>query len=70
VGGVPRHGFVDGVVDNFVHEMVQAARACGTDVHTRSLPDGFESFENLNVLGAVLFGGLRHVAGFPSPMNG
>jgi hypothetical protein len=50
--------------------MVQAGRACGTDVHTRSLPDGFESFENLNVLGAVLFGGLRHVAGFPSPMNG
>jgi hypothetical protein len=70
VGGMTGHRFIDRLVDNFVHEMVQARRARRADVHTWSLPDCFESFKDLNVFSAVLFGGLCHVAGFPSPMNG
>ena len=60
--GVAGHGLVDRVVDDLVHEVVQAAGARGPDVHAGPLADGFESFEDRDVLRAVrgFRSGLRH----------
>ena len=51
---VPGQRLVDGVVDDFVHEMVQPGRPGRSDVHRRPLPDGFEPFEDLDLVRAVL----------------
>ncbi len=51
---VAGHGFVDGVVGHFPHEMVQAHFAGRTDVHRRALADGFEPSENFDRSGVVL----------------
>ena len=40
---------VDGVIDNFIHQMVKTARRGRPDIHTRSLSDGFKSFQYLNL---------------------
>ena len=53
VVGVPGQSLVDGVVDDLVHQVVQAPLPGGSDVHARALADGFESFENGDVRGAV-----------------
>jgi len=50
---VPGERFVDGVVDNFVHQVVKPAGSGGSDVHAGTLTDRFEAFENLNVTRAV-----------------
>jgi hypothetical protein len=50
--------FVDGVVDHFVDEVVETGRRGGADVHTGAFPDGFESFEDLDIPG-VVGGGVR-----------
>src|SRR5690606_29484039 len=55
--GEARHGFVDAVVHHFGHQVVQAPLIGAADVHARAAPNGFETFENLNVLGPV---GLSH----------
>ena len=51
---VAGHGFVDGVVDDFPDEMVQAHFAGGTDVHRGALADGFEAAENFDGSSVVL----------------
>src|SRR5690606_35669642 len=50
---VPSQRLIDGVVDNFVDQVVQAAGAGGTDVHARTLAYRFKPFEDGNILGAV-----------------
>ena len=52
-GAVAGHGLVDRVVDDLVDEVVQPGRAGGADVHARTPADGFETFENLDVLRVV-----------------
>ena len=52
--------FVDGVVDNLVHQMMQAARARRADIHTRPLAHRFETFEDLNVRTIVVIGFVNH----------
>ena len=54
-----REGLVDRVVDDFVHQMVQARRPGRVDVHRRALADGFKAFEDLDLVGAVLVRGAR-----------
>ena len=49
-----RQRFVDRVVDDLVDEMVQAGRPGRADVHRRPLADGFEAFENLDLVGGIL----------------
>jgi hypothetical protein len=50
---VPGQRFVDGVVDDFVDELAQAAFAGGADVHARSLAYGVEAFEHRDRAGVV-----------------
>jgi hypothetical protein len=56
---VASHRLVDGVVDDFPDKVVQTRRASRADVHTWAFTDGFEAFENGDVLRAVRrrFGG-------------
>ena len=49
-----RHGFIDRVVDDFPDEVMQTSEARGPDVHTRTLANGVETFEDLNVLRTVI----------------
>ncbi len=59
-GGVAAEGFVDGVVDDFVDEVVQALLAGGADVHGGAQPDGREALEDGDVfrgVAAAFFGG-------------
>jgi hypothetical protein len=51
---VPGECFVDGVVDHLVDEMVEAARAGGTDVHAGAFAYRLEAFEDLDILGVVM----------------
>src|SRR5699024_8127152 len=51
---VPGQSFVDGVVDHFVHQVVQAALTGGTDVHTRPLADCFQALKYGDVAGVVV----------------
>ena len=48
---------IDGVVHHFIHQVVQAAGAGGTDVHAGTLADGLEAFQNGDLISAVLHGG-------------
>ena len=51
---VTRKRFVDRVVNDFVDEMMQTALRRTADIHTRTFADGFESFEDLDLIRAVL----------------
>ncbi len=55
VGAVARERLVDGVVDNFVHQMVQTARGGRADVHARPLSDSLQTFQHLNLIFVVRF---------------
>lgn len=54
MGTVAGEGFIDGVIDYFLHEMITASCIGRADVHTWSFSDCFESFENLDLTGSVL----------------
>ena len=47
-------GLVDRVVDDFVHEVVQAGRTGRPDVHRGTLPDRFQAFQHLDAVGRVV----------------
>src|SRR5690606_31661431 len=56
---MPRERFVDGVVDDFEHQVVQAGPVGGIpDVHARALSDRLQAFEDLDrggIVGVVVF---------------
>ena len=54
VFAVSCHRLVDGVVHSLVHQMVQSFFTDVTNIHSRALADGFESFQHLNVTGRVV----------------
>ena len=54
VVAVPGERLVDRVVDDLVDEVVQTARTGRADVHSGTLANRFESFENLDVVCAVV----------------
>ena len=47
-------GFVDGVVHDFIDEVMETTVADVADVHGRAFADGFESFEDLDTFGRIL----------------
>ena len=51
--GVAGESLVDGVVDDFVDQVVQAHLAGRADVHGGTQADGLEAFEDLDVFAGV-----------------
>jgi len=49
----PDHRLVDRVVDDFVDEMMKAVEVGASDVHPGPFTDGFEAFEDLDLIAAV-----------------
>ena len=47
---IPRQGLVDGVIHHLEHHVVQAGAVIGVaDIHARTLTDGIQAFQNLDV---------------------
>ena len=53
MGAVSGQRFVDGVIDDFVDQVVQAGRAGGTNIHAGALAHSFESFQDLDLCTTV-----------------
>ncbi len=49
VGAVAGQRFVDGVVHNFINQMMQTPLGGGADIHTRPLSDGLQPLQNLDL---------------------
>ena len=47
MGAVTGQRLVDGVVHDFINQMMQASLGCGADVHTRPFPHRFQAFQHL-----------------------
>ena len=61
-----RESFIDGVVYDFVYEVVQPVRSGRTDIHCRALSNGFQPFQHFDVFGAVIgIGSWRLHSGVP-----
>ena len=56
---VARHGLVDGVVDDLIDQVVEAADARVPDKHAGALADGLQAFEDLDRFRAVAPRGRR-----------
>ena len=54
VAAVASEGLVDGVVDDLIHQVVQAGRRCRADVHARTFAHGLQTLEDLDLAGVVL----------------
>ena len=48
LGAVAGQRLVDGVIDHFVDQMMQARFTGGPDIHGRSQADGLEPFQNFD----------------------
>ena len=49
MGAVACQRLIYGVIHDLVYQVVQAARACGTDIHTGALADRFQSLQHLDL---------------------
>ena len=49
VGAEASQGLVDGVIHNFINQVVQAGGRGGADIHARPLAHRFQTFQNLNL---------------------
>ena len=56
VFAVARQGFVNGVIYDLIHQMVQTGGRGGTDIHTGSLPDSLQTLQNLDLRAAIFLG--------------
>jgi hypothetical protein len=58
---IPRQRLADGVVHDFVYEMVKTLCVGGRNIHTRTLTDMFQTVKDQYLLGAVFgFNSFRH----------
>mgnify|MGYP000537457452 CR=1 FL=1 len=64
MGAVPGQSFIDGVIHDFINQMMQTGRACGTDIHAGALAHSFQPFQDLDLRAAVLMVGRRFAVGF------
>ena len=58
-GAEPRHELVNGVVNDFVYQVVESALVGAADIHTGPTADGFHAFQDLDICGGVLVFGSR-----------
>jgi hypothetical protein len=49
----PCQGFVNGVIDNFIHQMMQGFLVGAAHIHTRAAANRLQAFQNLNILGSI-----------------
>ena len=49
VAAISGQGLVYGVINNFIHQMVQSGGGGGADIHTRPLAHSLQSFQYLNL---------------------
>ena len=61
-GRVAGDGLVHGVVDDFGEEVVQRLLVGAADVHAGTAAHGFKAFEDLDVGGRVVVGGVPRFA--------
>ena len=66
--GEAGHRFVDGIVDDFVDEVVQPARGDVADVHRRTFPHMFHVGKMLQILRRIIAVGLRRLDGSCLPV--
>ena len=52
-GAVAGERLVDGVIDDFLHKVMQSPLVRRTDVHARAFTDRFQPLQNLNLLFSV-----------------
>ena len=67
VGAVARQGLVDGVVHDLIDQVVQAGLGCRADIHARTLADGLQALQHLDLRPAILvfhLGGIQFVQFF------
>ena len=53
MGAVPSQGFVDGVIDDLVDQVMQAGRAGRTDIHAGTLAHSLQALQDLDLRTAV-----------------
>ena len=56
--------FIDGIVDDLIDQMVQTFGSGGTDIHTRTSSDWFESFQNFDRILIINIRSFRHMVYF------
>ena len=56
-GGVAVHGFVDGVVDNLIHQVVQPHLPGRANVHGGAQANGLQTLQHLDVVAGVFIAG-------------
>ena len=64
MGAIPGQSFIDGVIHDFINQVMQTGRACGTDIHAGALAHSFQPFQDLDLRAAVLMVGRRFAVGF------
>ena len=57
--GIPVDDLVDGVIQNFPHQMMQAGPVRPPDIHRRSPPNRINPFQNQNLTRVVFRGHVR-----------
>jgi hypothetical protein len=63
VGAIARHRFINAVVDDLVHQMMETIDAGGPDVHAWTHAYRFQAFEHLDGFGSIrAFGALDRIA--------
>ena len=53
IAAIAGQGLIDGIIDDFVDQMMQPLFARGANVHTRPALDRFQTFQSLKLVGAV-----------------
>ena len=46
-------GFIDGIVQHFIHEVMKSRGICAADVHIGALTDSFQTLEHLDAAGVI-----------------
>jgi hypothetical protein len=58
---IARERLIDGVIDYFIDQVMQTARAGRANVHSRAFSNGLEAFENLDIGRVIAVFGRRHI---------